>query len=179
MKTTGLSRVSKDLIIKQIEKELRDHSVFFVTQHAAVSGTGMDKLRSQLRKTKSKYFVVKNRLGKKALEKNVAFKGIAEGFTGACGITFTAGDPVAPCKVLVDFAKENEAFKIQTGYLNGQVIGVEQIKSLASLPSREVLLSRVVGQIQAPISGFAQVLAGTLRKMVTVLDAVAKKKGNS
>ena len=179
MKTTGLSRVSKELIIKQIEKDLKGSEIFFVTQHAAVSGTGMDKLRSLLRQSKSKYVVVKNRLGKRALEKNAKLKPIAEHFTGACGITFSSGDPVGPCKVLVDFARENEVFKIQIGYLNGQIIGVDQIKSLASLPSREVLLSRVVGQIQAPISGFAQVLAGALRKMVTVLDAVAKKKGNS
>lgn len=179
MKTTGLSRVSKDLIIKQIEKDLKASEIFFVTQHAGVSGTSMDKLRSKLRQSKAKYSVVKNRLGQKALGKNAKLKPIADQFTGACGITFTAGDPVGPCKVLVDFAKENEAFKIQTGYLNGQIIGADQIKSLASLPSREVLLSRVVGQIQAPISGFAQVLAGTLRKVVTVLDAVAKQKGSN
>ena len=178
MKTTGLSRVSKDLIIKQVEKELKNQPIFFVTQHATVSATSLDKLRANLRKSNAKYLVVKNRLGKKALEK-ANFKGIAEGFTGACGITFTSGDPVAPCKVLVDFAKANEAFKIQTGYLNGQVVSADQIKALASLPSREVLLARVVGGIQAPISGFVQVLAGTLRKMVTVLDAIAKSKGNS
>ena len=175
MKASGLSRVSKDLIIKEVEKELKGHPIFFVTQHAAVSGTSMDKLRAKLRKTNARYLVVKNSLGKKAFEK-ANLKQFSESFTGACGITFTAGDPVAPCKILVDFAKENEAFKIQTGYLNGQVVSLNDIKALASLPSREVLLARVVGGIQAPISGFVQVLAGTLRKMVTVLDAIAKQR---
>ena len=178
MKTTGLSRVSKDLIIKEVEKELKAHPIFFVTQHSTISGTSMDKLRAKLRQSKARYIVVKNSLGQKAFEK-ANMKEIAGNFTGACGITFTSGDPVAPCKVLVDFAKENEAFKIQTGYLNGQIVSVDQIKALASLPSREVLLARVAAGIQAPISGFVQVLAGTLRKMVTVLDAIAKKQGNS
>ena len=178
MKASGFSRVSKDLIIKQVEKELKSQPIFFVTQHSTVSATSLDKLRAKLRKSNAKYLVVKNRLGKKAFEK-ANLKEFADGFTGACGITFTAGDPVAPCKILVDFAKENEAFKIQTGYLNGQIVSVEQIKALANLPSREVLLARVVGGIQAPISGFVQVLSGTLRKMVTVIDAIAKQKGNS
>ncbi len=178
MKTTGFSRVSKDSIIKQVEKELKAQPIFFVTQHATVSATSLDKLRSKLRKSNAKYLVVKNRLGKKAFEK-ANLNDIAGSFVGACGITFTSGDPVAPCKVLVDFAKENEAFKIQVGYLNGQRVSAEDIKALASLPSREVLLARVVGGIQAPISGFVQVLAGTLRKLVTVVDAIAKQKGNS
>ena len=178
MKATGLSRLSKDLIIKQIEKEIQARPIFFVTQHAAVSGTNMDQLRARLRQSNAKYLVVKNRLGRKAFEK-ARLKDVAEMLTGACGITFTSGDPVGPCKVLVNFARENETFKIQTGYLNGQKLGADQIKSLASLPSREVLLARVIGGIQAPISGLAQVLSGTLRKVVTVLDALAKKKGNS
>ena len=178
MKTTGLSRLSKDLIIKEVEKNLKGKPVFFVTQHATVSATSLDKLRAQLRKSNAKYLVVKNRLGQKAFEK-ANLKAVAEGFTGACGITFTSGDPVAPCKILVDFAKQNEAFKIQTGYLDGQIVTPAQIKSLASLPSKEVLLATVVNRIQSPISGFVQVLAGTVRKMVTVLDAIAKKKGNS
>ena len=178
MKATGLSRTSKDMIIKEVEKELKAHPIFFVTQHGTVSATSMDKLRSKLRQSKARYLVVKSSLGQKAFEK-ANLKEIAGTFSGACGITFTSGDPVAPCKVLVDFAKENEKFKIQTGYLNGQIVNAEQIKALASLPSREVLLARVAAGIQAPISGFVQVLAGTLRKMVTVLDAIAKQKGNS
>ena len=175
MKSTGLSRQSKDLIISEVQKEIKARSVFFVTRHGTVSATSLDKLRAKLRQSNARYLVVKNRLGQKAFEK-ANLKEVAQTFTGACGITFTSGDPVGPCKVLVDFAKQNETFKIQTGYLNGQIVSADEIKSLASLPSREVLLGRVVGGIQAPISGFVQVLAGTLRKMVTVLDAIAKKK---
>ena len=63
--------------------------------------------------------------------------------------------------------------------MNGQVMGMDQIKTLASLPSREVLLARVLGGMQTPVSRFVGVLAGTLRKMVTVLDAIAKKKGSA
>jgi large subunit ribosomal protein L10 len=178
MKTTGLSRVSKDLIIKEIEKELKSRPTFFVTQHGTVSATTLDKLRAKLRLSNSRYLAVKGSLGRKALQ-NSDLKEVSEKLEGACGITFTSGDIVLSSKALVDFAKENEGFKIQTGYMNGQVVSADQIKTLASLPSKEVLLARVVGGMQAPISRFVGVLSGTVRKVVTVLDAIAKKKGSA
>lgn len=178
MKITGLSRVSKDMIIKEVERELKKRSTFFVTQHTNVSANAMDKLRAKLRQSKSRYLAVKNRLGKKAFEHS-EFKSFSENMTGACGIAFTDGDGVLSSKTLIDFSKENEGFKVTAGYSNGQVMTVEQVKTLASLPSREVLIAKVLGGMQAPIVGLARTLSGTLRKIVTVLDAIAKKKGSN
>lgn len=175
MKVTGLSRVSKDSIIKDIEKELKKGEPFFVARHDAVSATSIDKLRAKLRGAQTRYFVVKNTLGQKALER-AKLKELTGHIQGACGIAFTSGDAVASSKVLMEFAKENENFKVQGGYMQGRLVSVDQIKVLASLPSREVLLSKVVGAMQAPISGFVNVLAGTLRKFVNVVDAIARKK---
>ena len=178
MKASGYSRVSKDLIIKQVEAELKNRSTFFVTEHGKVAASAMDKLRARLRPSKSNYMAVKKSLGIKALER-ANLKVLSEHMDGACGITFAGQDPVAPSKILVEFAKENEAFKIQAGYLNGEVISTDKIKALASLPSREILLGKVLGQMQAPMSRFVGVLSGTVRKVVTVLDAIAKKKGSA
>lgn len=175
MKVTGYSRVSKDLIIKEIEKELKKGEPFFVVRHDAVPATNIDKLRAKLRGSKTRYLVVKNTLGQKAFER-AKLKEISETIQGACGIAFTSGDAVAPSKVLMDFAKENETFKVQAGFMQGKLMSVDQIKVLANLPSREVLLAKVVGGMQAPISGFVNVLSGTLRKFVNVMDAIAKKK---
>lgn len=175
MKTTGYSRVSKDIIIREIEKELKAKPTFFVTQHGGVSAVAIDKLRSKLRGVNSRYMVVKKSLSRKALER-VNLKQLGENMDGACGIAFTAGDVVASSKVLVEFAKENEAFKIHQGYMNGQAMAADQVKILATLPSREVLLSKLLGGMQAPVSRFVGVLSGTLRQVVTVLDAIAKKK---
>lgn len=178
MKTTGLSRVSKDLIIGELERELKSRPAFFVTQHGTVSGTTMDRLRAKLRLSNSRYIAFKNTLGKKALEK-ANLEAFTDSMTGACGIAFTSGDIVLSSKTLVDFAKENEGFKIKQGYLNGKIVSADQIKTLASLPPKEVLLSRVLGGMQAPISRFVGVLSGTVRKVVNVLDAIAKKKGSA
>ena len=175
MKITGLSRVSKELIIAELEKEIKKRSIFFITRHEGVAADKLDKLRAKLRLTQTRYFVVKNTLGQKAFERAKRSE-FSEYIQGACGIAFTSGDPVLSSKALVDFSKENDSFKMQAGCLSGRLVGLDQIKVLASLPSREVMLSRVVAGIQAPIARFVGVLGGTLRKVVTVLDAIAKNK---
>jgi large subunit ribosomal protein L10 len=175
MKTTGFSRVSKDIIISELEKEFKSRPAFFVAQHGTISATSLDQLRAKLRATNTRYFVVKNSLGKKALEK-ANLSQFSDSLSGSCGIAFSSGDIVASSKVLVDFAKDNVTFKVQNAYFNGEVVGADKVKILASLPSREVLLSRMVGGMQSPIRGFVQVLAGTIRQVVTVFDAIAKKK---
>ena len=178
MKATGLSRISKDSIIKEIERELKSRETFFIARHDAVPASNIDKLRSKLRGLNTRYLVVKNTLGQKALERT-NLKELTEYVKGACGIVFSSGDPALSSKALMDFAKENENFKVQAAYFHGQIVSADRVKDLANLPSREVLLSRVVGGIQAPISGFVGVLAGTLRKFVNVVDAISKKKNQS
>ena len=175
MKVTGFSRVSKELVIKQIEKELKKGEPFFVVRHDKVPAMNLDRLRAKLRAAKARYLVVKNTLGQKAFER-ASLKDFMQHIQGACGIAFTSGDAVTSSKVLMEFAKENESFKVQAGYMQGRVVSTDQIKVLASLPSREVLLSKVLGGMQAPISGFVNVLAGTLRKFVNVVDAISRKK---
>ena len=178
MKLTGYSRLSKDLVIKEIKQALEKQPSFFVADHSNLSASLLDKLRAKLRKENSRYVAVKNSLGRRVLE-GADLKDLTSHMNGKCGLVFVDKDPVSSSKVLVDFAKENETFKVQAGYVNGQVVSLAQIKELASLPSKQVLLSKMLGGMQAPISGFVGVLSGTLRKLVTALDAVAKKKSGS
>ena len=90
MKVTGFSRVSKDLIIKELEKELKRGEPFFVARHDAVPAANIDKLRAKLREAKTRYFVVKNTLGQKAFDR-AKLNDISEKIQGACGIAFTSG----------------------------------------------------------------------------------------
>lgn len=175
MKATGLSRVSKDLIVSEIEKELKSRPSFFIAQHGSIAAASLDKLRARLRSANSRYMVVKNSLGRRALEKS-KLKELSGSIEGGSGIAFSSGDPAVSSKILVEFAKANEQFKIRQGYMNGAVLSVEQVNKLASLPSREVLLSRSFGAMMAPVQNFVSVLSGTVRKIVTVLDAIAKSK---
>ena len=176
MKATGLSRVAKDLTIRRIEQEIKAKPNLFVSRVTSVPASNVDKLRRKLQASGSSYMIVKNSLCRRALV-STHMEALTDSFQGMCGIAFTAGDPVASSKVLMDFAKENEAFKVQGALVNGQFLGADQIKVLASLPAKEVLIARVVGGIQTPLSRFVGVLSGTVRQVLNVLDAIAKKKG--
>ena len=178
MKTAGFSRVSKEKLIGEIKNELESHPTFFIAQHGTTPATALDRLRAKLRSSHMRYLVVKNSLASKAFER-AKMKELGEGLNGSCGIAFSSGDVVASSKALVEFSKENEGFKIQSAFFSGEVVGVDQVKLLASLPSKEVLIAKVVGGIRAPLSRFVGLLAGTIRKIITVLDAAAKKKGSA
>jgi large subunit ribosomal protein L10 len=176
MKATGFSRVSKDIIIGEIEKEIKGRTIFFVVEHGALPAAKLDGLRAKLRAANTRYFAVKNSLGRRAFNQ-ANLQGISESLTGSCGVAFADKDPVLPSKILMDFAKDNATVKVKTAYMNGAIVGADQVKTLATLPSREVLLAKALGGMKAPVTNFVGVLAGTLRKMVTVIDAIAKKKG--
>ena len=176
MKETGFSRVSKEAVIKEIEKEVKARPTFFITSQGTLPANALDKLRANLRKVNARYLVVKNSLGRKAFER-AEMKDFSDHLqTGTSGIAFVGGDAAVSSKVLMECAKANEVFKVEAGYLGGRFVSADQIKALASLPSREVLLARLFGQMQAPVSRFVGVLANTLRSAVNVLDAIAKKK---
>ena len=81
-------------------------------------------------------------------------------------------DAVAPAKIISDFIKETEKTEIKAGVLEGKVVDVAAVKALASLPSREVLLAKVLGSMNAPITGFVTALSGNIRNLLYVLNAI-------
>jgi len=100
-----------------------------------------------------------------------------KGLDGKLAVVFGYQDEVTPAKVVNEFIKTNEAnLQINGGILENRFISKEQVISLAKLPSKLELLSKLVGTINAPVSGFVNVLAGNLRGFVTVLKAIEEKK---
>jgi large subunit ribosomal protein L10 len=91
-------------------------------------------------------------------------------------VALVTGDPVAPAKALVEFAKANQAFKLKAGMLDGKLLQPADVKALAELPSREVLLAKLLGTLNAPTSNFVGVLAAMPRSLVQVLSAIKDQK---
>ena len=121
--------------------------------------------------------VFKNTLISRAI-KDKAYDGIDPLLTGSTAILFGYEDQVTPTKVLSEFIKENEKPGIKGGLLDGKVIDTKTITMLAKLPSREVLLGRVVGTMKAPITNFVLDCKGILNKFVYALSAIRDKKTN-
>ena len=121
------------------------------------------KLRKELRESGVKYTVIKNTLIKRAADK-AGLSGMDDVLNGTSAIATSAEDYVAAARILQKFADTHEHFTVKTGYLDNEVITVEKIKSLAKLPSREVLLANVLGAFQAPIASFARAVQAIVDK---------------
>lgn len=133
------------------------------------------ELRNAMRKAGVEYKVVKNSLSSLAM-KEIGYGDIDKYLAGPTSIAISETDLVAPAKVMAEYAKKFEKLEPKAGIVEGKVIDVEGIKALAELPSKEVLVAKVLGGFMAPISGLVNVLNGNIRGLVVALNAVAEKK---
>ena len=115
------------------------------------------KLRSKLRESGVKYSVIKNTMLRFASDE-AGLSDLDPILHGPTALATSADDVVAPAKVLMDFAKENDALEIKAGFVDGKVISIDEVKVYASIPSKEVLISKMLGSLQSPISALARTL---------------------
>lgn len=173
-----MARPEKVAAVAQIRADIEASQAVFVTDYRGLKVSQMNVLRGKLREVGTEFRIVKNTLTSLAAdEANVP--DLKPLLVGPTAVAFAKEDAVATAKALNDFARESRILEIRGALLEGSVIGVKEVQDLADLPSREVLLAKVVGGMQAPISGFVSVLQGTLRQFVYVLDAVREQKEKS
>ena len=133
------------------------------------------ELRAALRKAGIEYKVYKNTLVRFTMKAN-NIDGIETYLEGPNAFAYSNSDLVAPAKVMSEFAKKFDKLEIKAGVLEGKVVDAKAVESLAKLPSKEVLIARVLGGLNSPIAGFANVLNANLSGLVRVLDAIAQKQ---
>jgi large subunit ribosomal protein L10 len=164
---------------KKIAEDLHDRFarsvVIVVTDYKGLDVAAMNDLRRRLRAEAVEYQVVKNSLLARAAD-DTGVAHIKGHFKGPSAVAISYEDPVAPAKVLTQFAKENDKLEIKVGVLNGKVLDVEAIKALASLPNREVLLAQLLATLNAVPTSFVRALAEIPRSMLNVLTAIRDQK---
>jgi large subunit ribosomal protein L10 len=165
----------KKEIVQELVEKLKSATAGVLVDYRGLTVEQDTELRNQLRKAGVEYKVVKNTLTRFAA-KEVGYDELDPQLNGPTSLAISADDPVAPAKVLVEFSKKNENLEIKSGFVDGKVISVDEIKELADLPPREVLIAKVLGGFNAPISGFVNVLNGNLRGLAVALNAIAEKK---
>ncbi len=171
----GMGRKFKELMVDEVAELVKDSPYLFFVNFKELPVSKVESLRRLLKKSASDLKVVKNSILKLALKKR-KLEPLCELVESSCAVTFGRNDPIKTSKILYDFSRAEEGLTIRGGYVDGQLLLADKIKELAMLPSREVLLARVVSTIKAPISGLVNVLKGNLQKLVYVLDAVSKKE---
>ncbi len=170
-----MEKADKKAVIKEVEKKLQDAQSVVLADYRGLTVQQITDLRRELRSQSVDFKVYKNTLIKRAI-KNKNIDGLNEYLAGPTAVAFGYDDPVAPAKVLSDFAKKYKTLSVKGGLLEGGVVDASVIKALAALPSREVLLAKLAGALQAPVSGLANVLNGPMRGLAAALNQVAEQK---
>lgn len=134
------------------------------------------EMRKAMRQAGVEYTVVKNTLTRFAA-RNVGFDALEPHLNGTTALAVSAEDPVAAAKIINEYAsKKDSKIKIKVGFVSGKIISADEVKALADLPSKEVLIAQVLGTMIAPISGLANVLNANIRGLAVALQAIADKK---
>lgn len=165
----------KRVVVDEISAKMKTAKAMVFADYRGLTVEQDTELRSALRKAGVEYKVVKNTLTRFAAKEN-GLDGLDGVLNGPTAMAVSDSDPVAPAKVLSEYAKKFDKLELKAGVVEGRIIDVNGIKTLAELPSREVLVARVLGGLNAPISGFVNVLNGNLRGLVVALNAIAEKK---
>jgi large subunit ribosomal protein L10 len=168
-------RKQKEAIINKLAEDLGKAAVAIATDYRGITAKDMVALRKQLHLQGIEYKVVKNTLAHFAAEK-AGIKGLDQFLVGPLAIALSYEDAVKPAKILVDASKvQNAVLKIKGGIMGSKVLTPADVMSLASIPSREVLIAQLLGRLQSPIYSLHFVLSSPLRGLVTVLKAREKQ----
>ena len=170
----------KKAIVANLKEILTSSQGAVITSYKGLTVAQDTTLRVELRKAGVSYHVIKNTMTRIAAQE-AGFEGMIQYLEGTTALAYSADDAVAPAKIISEFIKKNnladeEKLVIKGGIVDGQVVTAEEVKAIASLPSREVLIGKLLGSIQAPLSNTVGVMGSMLRSIVTVLDAVRKQK---
>ena len=167
-----------DLKIQQVEdvkqKIEKAESVVFY-DYRGLTVEEVSELRNQFRAAGVEYRVIKNNILRRAVKEN-NIEGLDDLLTGPTAAAIGYNDPISGAKVLVDFVKKVKKTEIKVGILNGQVIQIDEIKKLADMPSREVLIAKLAGSLNAPIAGLAMALNAIPSGLARALGAVRDQK---
>jgi large subunit ribosomal protein L10 len=160
--------------VKSLAEKFKNMKGMILTEYHGLTVEEISELRSKLRSFNSEYAVVKNTLSEIALKE----AGIEAGdnFSGPTALVIENGDILSPAKAVMDFANTHKKLKVKVGYLEGKFVDATVVEQLSKLPSKEVLIAKMLGSINAPISRFLNILVANIKGLVAVLDAISKKQ---
>ncbi|QQR73592.1 MAG: 50S ribosomal protein L10 [Holophagales bacterium] len=170
-----LTRQDKDQMLADYAGGLADTQHAFLLGFQGISVPQVTALRARIRAQGGRYIVVKNTLALRAIG-GKPLDQLRSQFTGATAVAYTDKDPVALAKALTEFAKDAPSIQFKGALLEGRAVEASAVKEIASLPSREELIAKILFLLQAPIVRLARVLAAVPQSFVAVLDQIRIQK---
>jgi len=170
-----LTLSQKQELVSALHEKFEQKKILVLVDYKGLNVTKINDLRSKLRQAGIEFKVVKNTLLIRAAEQtNVDL--LRQQFEGPSAVAMSYDDPVAPAKVLCEFAKDNDKLQIKAGVMDGSILDADGIKRLSELPSREVLLATVLGTMNAVPTGLVRALNNVPERLVYALKAINDQK---
>jgi large subunit ribosomal protein L10 len=169
------TREQKEKMVNTLMQDMKDSKSAVFANFQGLKVSESEELRQKCREAGIKYTASKKTFVRRALSE-AGLDVDTKSFTGGVAAIFGIEDEVAPAQIIANFAKDHEVVTIFGGILEGKFIDATKVKALSILPSKEQLLGQLVGTLNAPISGFVNVLAGNLRGLVNVMNAIKEQK---
>lgn len=157
----------KNKEVEELAEKINKAKVVLLTDYRGISVEDVTAVRAKLRGVNTEYKVIKNNITRRALEK-CNFEGLDEVLTGPTAVILGYEDYLDASKIIYEYSKDNENYKIKGGIIDGKVVSVEEIITLAKLPSRETLIAKLAGA-----------LLGNVTKLAVALDQVSKQKAEA
>jgi large subunit ribosomal protein L10 len=165
----------KEQLVEEIKDRFNDSGAVLLADYRGLSVKELQQLRVKLREAGAELTVYKNSLTEIAM-RELALPSMSDYLSGPTAFIFGGEDPVAPAKVLTAFAKDHKALELKGGLVENQVVDADGVKAIATLPSREELIAKLLGTMVNPLVGFARVLNGPVEAFARTVQAVADQK---
>jgi len=165
----------KKQVVQEIKEKIENSKAIVLVDYRGLDVAEVSDLRNKYREAGVDYKVYKNTMMRFAFEE-AGYENFTDNLTGPNGIAFSMEDAIGAAKVSNNYAKDNKKLEIKVGIVDGKIIDIDKIKELADIPGREVLIAKILGSLNSPITGFANVLQGNIKNLVYALDAIKDQK---
>jgi large subunit ribosomal protein L10 len=173
-----MEKEKKEALVQELTAELTGKGVVLLGDFTGMDVETATEIRKRFRQVHAQYRVVKNTLAKRAMAE-AGFGGLVEQMKGPNAMVVTDRDAAPLAKILVEFEKQKSTPKIRAGWVDSAVVTAGDIRRIAELPSREVLLAQIAAGFQAPVAGLARLLHELMRRFVATVGEVAKQRGDA
>jgi large subunit ribosomal protein L10 len=170
-----MNRDEKSAMIQELSDSVAKAPHAFLIDYTGITVPAVTDLRRQIRGTKAEYLVVKNTLALRAI-KGKPLEALAEHFTGMTAVAYSQTDIVALAKVIHTFGKTNPHVKVKAALLDGKAVPASSLETLATMPSRNELVAKLLGLMQSPVRRLVTVLSAPHRNVAATIAAVARQK---
>ena len=165
-----MNRAEKEQVVENLRNDLGQAQSIIMTNHTGIDVNTINELRSEFRANGVEYHVVKNTLAKIAV-RETDLEILTDEFRGPTAVAYSFEDAVAPAKVVMDFAEDHEEYEVKGGYINGKIIDVDAVESLADMPTKDELRVKFLNLLQSAPTKFVRLLNSTPQNFLNVLNA--------